>query len=245
MSRRDTIGFDRDIELEWLDFTAQRTLEGLASEEVRRSLWQLLEGKVAGDKPRSGRGKTVTVLTHVWLDVPDEMRGLRNRALAELRDALPAERLALHWAMVVATYPFFGDVAAAVGRLLALQGNASLAQVNRRLIERWGERSTMIRAVRRSVRSMVRWGALRDSAKHGTYEPVSPRLPIRAAVSGVLVEGVAAGLRETLPATQLLSHPCLFPFDVGISAPALRSLPTLQTRREGLDADLVKWAGKV
>lgn len=244
MSGRVTIGFDRDIELQWLDATAQRLVDGLSPEDVRRSLWRLLDGQVAGDKPRSGRGKTVTVLTHIWLDVPPEMTGLRDRALESIRGALPDERLALHWAMSVATYPFFGDVAAAVGRLLALQGNASLAQINRRLVERWGDRSTMTRAVRRSVRSMVRWGALKDSAKHGTYEPVAPRVRVGAAVSGVLVEGVAAGLARPLPSEQLVTHPSLFPFEIAINAAAVASLPTLRARREGLNVEMVAFVGK-
>jgi hypothetical protein len=242
--KRDTIGFDRDIEIAWLDFTVHRVMDGLPPDEVRRALWKLLEGKVAGDKPRSGRGKTVTVLTHIWLDVPQEMQGLRQRALDAFREALPEERLALHWAMTAATYPFFGDVATAVGRLLALQGNASLAQVNRRLVERWGERSTMIRAVRRSVRSMVRWGGLADSARHGTYEPRSSGLKIGARVSRVLVEGVAAGLGQPVAAAQLLAHPAIFPFELALSPAVLRDIAGLQVRREGLDDDVVTWTGE-
>ena len=79
---------------------------------------------MAGDGPHSARGKTMTVLLHVWTTVPDAAVPLRDDALALLRGRTGRDRLPLHWGMCLATYPFFRDVAATTGRLLALQGTA-------------------------------------------------------------------------------------------------------------------------
>jgi len=92
---------------------------------------------VSGDKFNSARGKTVTVLNHIWGDVPRPAASLRERAAALLEGSTPDERLALHWAMMVGTYPVFTDTAAAVGRLLTLQGSFTLAHLTRRLVGLW------------------------------------------------------------------------------------------------------------
>ena len=74
----------------------------------------------------------------------------------------------------LATYPFFRDVAETLGRLLNLQGSVALSQVTRRVAESWGERSTVIRATQRVVRSMVEWGMLEESGERGMFSAARP-----------------------------------------------------------------------
>ena len=156
-----------------LDATAEWTLQGLSVPEIRAQLERLLDGQVAGEGPHSARGKTMTVLLHVWTAVPDAAVPLRDDALALLRGRTARERLALHWGMCLATYPFFRDVAATTGRLLALQGEAALSQIVRRMAESWGGRSTLKRAVQRVVRSFVEWGVLAESGDRGVFSPAA------------------------------------------------------------------------
>jgi hypothetical protein len=78
-------------------------------------------------------------------------------------------------------YPFFAEVAAHVGKLLALNGDANLSQIVRRMTETWGDRSTLLRAVQRVLRSMVQWGALREGTEKGVFIQAS-----RAIVSQLL-----------------------------------------------------------
>lgn len=54
---KTTIGFDRKIDIEWLDAVAGRVAAGQTPEDIRRFLWAFLEGHVAGDSVHSGRGK--------------------------------------------------------------------------------------------------------------------------------------------------------------------------------------------
>lgn len=155
MGERTTIGFDRRIDIEWLDAAAGRVAAGHSSADVRKVLWALLDGVVGGDTVHSARGKTLTVLMRIWVTVPPFAEPLRSAAIKHIPLASSEERLAIHWAMSVACYPFFAEVAAHVGKLLRLNGHANLAQIVRRMTESWGDRSTLPRAVQRVLRSMI------------------------------------------------------------------------------------------
>ena len=82
---RRIIGFDRRIRLEWLDAAADGAAAGLAPADLRSSLVRRLEGEVAGGgTPHQARGKTATVLLHVWARVP---AGVAPAARRRLRPA--------------------------------------------------------------------------------------------------------------------------------------------------------------
>ena len=244
MTRRASIGFDRRIDIEWLDAAAAHAASDASGEEIREYLWKLLDGAVSGDKSNSARGKTVTVLNHIWGEVPQVAAGLRGRAAARLEAATPNERLALHWAMMVGTYPVFTDVAAASGRLMTLQGSFSLAHLTRRLVGSWGERSTLTRAAQRIVRSMIQWGVLRDTDTRGMYEAVPGARRIGPDVGTLLLEALLLDAEEaSIPFDQLVGHPALFPFDVQLNAGHVRNAPQFQVHRQGLDSDFIEIRG--
>lgn len=241
MNRRQTLGFDRRIDLEWLDAAAAKAATGASNEEVRAYIWELLGGVVSGDAHGSARQKTTTVLHHLWGDVPKQAKPLRDRALVELASCSADERLALHWAMALGTYPLFADAASAVGRLLVLQGQFTLAHLTRRLVSTWGERSTLTRAGQRVVRSMVAWGALQDTDAHGMYEALLPRRRVRPAVGVLLIEALLLDSEDaSVPLVQLTGHPALYPFSLDLNAGHLRSASQFRVHREGLDSDVVE-----
>ena len=161
MNRRKTIGFDRRLAFDWLEATASRVAAGDSLEELRAGMWAYLEGKESGDKFNSDRGKTMTVLTRIWGKVPPAVEHLKTRAVAAFQTSKAREHLALHWAMAIASYPIFSDVAATAGRLLTLQDSFSLAQLTNRMVAQWSERPVLVKSTQRIIRSLVDWGALR------------------------------------------------------------------------------------
>jgi len=241
MTDRQGIGIDRRLDIEWLDAVAGKVAAGEPEAEIRAFLFRFLDGLVAGGN-RHGTAchKTVGVLSRTWMNVTPESRGIRNRC-AELISTLDTEqRLALHWAMLTVAYPFFCDVATNIGRLLALQGNFALSQLTRRMRERWGDRSTMTRAVRRAVRSMVQWDALEDSETRGIYERSKRVIVAHPAVGELLLEALLLRFEErSLPLEQALRHPGLFPFHIELEAQQLRASDRFDIYRQGLDMDVV------
>ncbi len=137
----------------------------------------------------SGRGKTLTVLTRIWLTVPEQVESLRDRALKCLAAANGENRLAVHWAMVVATHPFFFDVATHVGKLLALHGHANRSQIKRRMTESWGDRSTAERTIQDVLKSMAQWGVLKSGPEKGSLVARNP-IQVSEELAELLVHGV-------------------------------------------------------
>lgn len=234
------IGFDRKLELEWLDAAAGRLAAGDSPRAARDQVWNRLEGVLSGDTLHGARGKTLTVLSAIWLTVPVAIQPLRADALARFNDVPPAERLALHWTMTLAAYPFFLDVAAQAGKLLGLNGDCAFAQIHRRMLERWGERSTLSRAVQRVLRSMVAWGALREGATPGQYQPLPRRIRVLEATAEIVLEGLLRAEGGSLALNAVATHPALFPFDLHLDPPRLRQHPRLRMHRQGDQTDWVE-----
>lgn len=240
MNRRSNIGFDRRVDFEWLDAAAAQAATGASSDQIRAYLWSFLEGVVSGDTADGARRKTITVLNHIWGDVPGAAIQLKSRALFALPGCAHEERLAIHWAMTLGTYPLFGDVASAVGRLTALQGGFAIGHLERRLTADWGERSTLKRAAQRVVRSMVQWGALQDTSKKGEFEAPPKKLTIGPEVSLLIAEALLLDCEHgALPLDRLISHPAAFPFVLELSPAQLYGARQFEIYREGLDSELV------
>ncbi len=237
-----SIGFDRDIKLEWLDAVATQVSAGRSTQEVRTSIHSMLGGVLASGKHGAALTKTATVLLHIWSRVPDNARALRDRIAPVISDLSPPERLAAHWSMCMATYPFFLDVAANVGRLMSLQGEVTLASLRRRLAERWGDRSLMPQAARKVVRSMVVWRVLRD-VKPGQYTHRESLLPVGQRACTFLIEAILVGSgQRSMPITDIERHPALFPFRAVECLNLLRAAKQFSVHRQGVDMEIVELA---
>jgi hypothetical protein len=241
-AKSSAIGFDRTIHLEWLDIAAARVSRGETRADTRKVLWDFLKDIVPGNTNNSGRGKTVTVLTRIWLTVPSQVEPLRAMALKYLESANGQNRLAIHWAMVLATHPFFFDVAKHIGRLLALHGQASRSQIKRRMTESWGDRSTLERTVQHVLKSMAQWGVLHAGSEKGSIVAARDPIYVSDEISGLLVHGMLLGQGSGMPLSHLLRHPAIFPFELRLNAAMLRKHHFVRVQRHGDQSDFVELA---
>ena len=234
------VGFSQRIRLDWLDYTANAVLAGNGKDDIAAALRERLrEALSVGNDPKRGtREKAVTILTKVWVTVPEGLRPLRDEGLDLFRRANADDRMLAHWCMCMATYPFFGTVAEAAGRLLRLQGTAAAAQVQRRLRERLGERETVARATRRVLRAFVDWDVLVETGEKGIYRGAAKRvvkddpLAVWVLKASLSTEGVPQ------PPSALLRAPRLFPFEIATpSAAELEASGAFQIVRHGLDQE--------
>ena len=242
--RKAQIGFSQRIRLEWFEQTANLILAGNDKATINDSLQDLLQNKVSvgGKSVRGNREKVITILLKTWLTVPRQLEKLRDEGLEILQGLPRKDRIAVHWGMTLAAYPFWGSVAAHTGRLLRLQGTAAAAHVQRRVKEDYGERETASRAARRVMRSFIDWGVLKETGYKGVYGQGS-QYPVEdhRLIAWMVEASLCAKANGSAAIKDLLDSPSLFPFRMAyISAENVALLsPRLNTLRHGLDDDLV------
>jgi hypothetical protein len=234
----DIIGFDRIIKYDWIDRFAWR----LRTEKNAGALRQYMQEILREECPhQEARRKNITVLQRIWVNVKEEYVKLRDEAVDLLEEVEPGQRTAIHWGMSLLAYPFFADVADNAGRLLALQGEFTMAQAKRRLVEKWGQRPTLERAYRRVIRSMVDWGVLLEGDKPGNYA-ASGKISLELYKLRVWLLECCL---KSLPAGCLSYHEIhnihvLFPFQFEIDLSELLASDRFDIERMGLNMDLVK-----
>lgn len=243
-SRLNQIGFSQRVRLEWLENTANLVLAGNDKSAINEALQELLKDKVSigGEAVRGNREKIITILMKVWVNVPHELEALRVDGLKLLKLVPRTERMAVHWGMVMAVYPFWAAVASHVGRFLKLQGSATAAHIQRRIREQYGERETVSRAARRVLRCFIDWGVLNEKGAKGVY---SQGLPVSIDDSQIITWLIEASLHTRsngcAPLKDLIESTGLFPFRIKHIAveSLLTTSPRLDLLRHGLDDELV------
>ena len=244
MSRREAqIGFSQRIRLEWFEQTARLILAGNDKTKINDSLQDLLRDRVSvgGASIRGNREKVITILLKTWLTVPRDREMLRDEGLQIFQRLPPQNRIAVHWGMVLAAYPFWGSVAANTGRLLRLQRTAAAMHVQRRVREQYGERETASRAARRVLRSFIDWAVLNETQDKGVYEPGQQYLVEEPALIAWMIEAsLYSHTNGSAAIRDLLASPSIFPFRLAhVSAERLASLsPRLEILGHGLGDDL-------
>ena len=243
MSHGIPIRVDRTIELSWLDAVAASVAAEDGLKRTREKLFQLLDGRLSGSNKRgSSCHKTVGILSGVWADVPSDIEDFRNRAAVVLLSLEPRERIGLHWALLLAGFPFFYTLTGHTGRLIQLQGIVSPGQLNRRMREDLGDRTTVNRATSAITRSMENWGTLVDGSKRGSFAPLSNRISLGRDSTLILVEGLLRQVRRGLSKEEIESHPTLFPFDLFLRLEDMRHSGHFSVSRQGLDLNYVTLA---
>ncbi len=216
MSRGVTIGFSQLVKRAWLDFTVQKKLEGQPPTKIRAALDEFLSDKVSvgSNSRRNSRQKAISILSKIWINVPQSLESYRDEGLTLFQHLPENSQIAVHWGMAMAAYPFFTTVAENVGRLLRLQNDVSVIQLQKRMREKMGERETVVRSARQVMRCWVDWGVLIESGKKGVYAATKTHAITDTRLTSWLLEGaLIASEGETAVLHNLVNYtPALFPF---------------------------------
>ncbi len=169
----EKLGIKQTIQIDWMDRVVQMLLAGMSESEIRKDLNEFLSTQKQsggiGERGKKTYNMAISTLSS-WFPKDKELIAFCENALGLAKSLQPSEWLPLHWAVVSASYPFWFNVAKQVGRILNLQDKITQRQIFDRLKEQYGDRETVARNARYTVRSFVAWKTLNDSETRGCYE---------------------------------------------------------------------------
>ena len=224
---RPRIGFDRYVQLDW----CKASLEIASGNQTLDDLDRLVALELIGSQSRR---KTIDILKRLWISPFPESKEFIDRGVDIYRRRGDSWLLPLCWGTAIATYPFFGKIAEITGRLFSLQEDCSIAEVQRRIAELYGERDGISRAVARVIQSLENWGAI---ARLEKGKRLIRRTPVTLAdEQGVrwIVEAALHYTGKAVSVSALKSMPVIYPFVLDQSlAYVVSNSPTLEMRSEG------------
>jgi len=246
VKRHEKLGIKQTIQKHWMDRVLQMMLAGMSEKDIRNDLLSYLRTqKQSGGEAERGL-KTYTMAIGIlasWFSPPSELREFVDRTYELAKHTNQKELLPLHWSVIVSSYPFWFNVARQSGRLLALQDQITQAQIVIRLKEQYGDRETVARNARYTVRSFVAWGVLNDSDVKGCYAKGGTlSVSDYKEVITLLESGLLSTKEGKSPLNVLLNSPSFFPFTMSTVTGAFisQNCMRINVARYGLDDEFLK-----
>ena len=244
--RHEKLGIKQTIQKEWMDRALRMVLAGMTEKEIRDDLDRYLSTQKqsggVGERGQKTYGMAIGILAS-WFAPEKELVQFRDEALSIARNLPEDEWLALHWAVISASYPFWFNVAKQVGRLLNLQDSVTQGQIFNRIKEQYGDRESVARNARYTVRSFVAWGAIIDTDTKGCYEKSAPINIVDPDLAILLLESALFAIPESKSTLgMLLNNPSFFLFQLPRLTGDFISQRSdhIEVVRYGLDEELLK-----
>jgi hypothetical protein len=210
LKKKNIIGFDRKIELEWIDYTSELVSRGLPESKIREKLARKLSVYGLGSSKGGALSKTITVLTRLWLNVPKDIIPLRDKAIDLYKSASNDEKVVLHICLAITNYPFFFDVMTHIGRLLKLQDSFSSKQVTRRIVEKWGDTQRVKRSVGHVLQTLKLWDVIEPLQKISLYRDSKNGYLTRKTIQSFIESSLKISLGNRLSTEEFNGHPAMF-----------------------------------
>jgi hypothetical protein len=227
------IGFDRYVQLDWCGLTLEAAVENKTTDDVKDQISTILTGA-------ESRRKTFDILKRLWLQPIDGCDDFSKRGVKLYRKNGDSSVSPLSWGCAMVTYPFFGKTAEITGRLLSIQGDCSIKEVQRRMAEIYGNRDGIARAVSRVLQSQESWGMIERVEKGKRLVRTAPITLSDEQVVTWLIEAVIRFTGKAVSLANLQSMPVLYPFVLDQSlAYAISSSKKLEPRSEGVGGQFV------
>ena len=221
------IGFDRYVQLDW----CKAALDVASGTKSLNDLDGIVSQVLTGSESRR---KTIDILKRLWINPFPESKEFIKRGIDSYRTIGESVVFPICWGAAIATYPFFGKTAEVTGRLFNLQEDCSIAEVQRRMAEIYGDRDGITRAASRVLQSQASWGALERVDKGKRLIRKTPMTLTNDQVVAWLVEAVLRYTGKAVSVPMLQSMAVIYPFVLDQSlAYVISNYPTLELRSEG------------
>lgn len=160
------IGMARNINLEWLNQTANLVLADKSEEEIKQNLNEYLSFVI--ESPTNIR-KTREILMNIWVRTPDEYVGLKKLALKVYNKNSNSNKILAHWCLMLITYQVFTDICSVIGKMNDKQFDISTNQIKDKMFDVWGERPTLYHSISKLIKTIKDMGIIAP-IKSGLYK---------------------------------------------------------------------------
>ena len=234
------IGFNRQLLRPWLDAAAAFVAETENVANLRARLEHMLAQDMRGV---AARRKTIDLLLNIWLRTRENTPGLWRFAVDWAQTTPhPADRLWLHYGLILLYYPFFRACVAAIGQHGRYEEHITTRALIQHMAANVGQLGSLERSVQRVVASLRDWGALTHAELRYAYTPneqgfVTEHLAVQ---TWLLACALHAHPAEELPFADLLRLPELFPFRFTVSLEHVRAAQWFTVQRQGAGWNMVR-----
>lgn len=154
--------YDRALTPDLLDLALRVATTTAGAPDARRQLTVALRDHVSAQE---AEGKTKKCLSRVWVSPPGPARAMIRWGVEN--QYLDPERTILHFAALLATFPFFGAMASITGRQLHLDGAVDPQRVRADARLSLGDRSSIDVGARKAVTTLRYLGLLEPEKSDG------------------------------------------------------------------------------
>jgi hypothetical protein len=148
------IGADRFLALKWANYAFELSQTDQDPDRLYGSLREYLDYEIEGEV--SSR-KTSNQLKRLWLVNDDRFHSLRKHAMSLPVDRYPEYLPLLHLGMAMAVFPVYRETIRAIGSLHRLIQPIPKQSVSDRVLETFGNRSSIPRIVVRVIQTLADW----------------------------------------------------------------------------------------
>jgi hypothetical protein len=238
MSAVGSIGMvpDRALNLDLLDLALKIATEHRNDPQARQLLSVALRDVVT---PQEAENKTKKVLNRVWVVPPDNAQDFITWAV-DHQDQFQ-DRRALHYGALLATYPFFGSIAATAARQIRVNGTADRRAVRTFARSTFGQREYIDAGASKSLATMRNLSIL-HGPKDGPYK-IETGLEVPASFSSWFLHALILTRQlESARVSDLSRAPELAPL---CFAPSIAAYPMLEFHAEnGNTVAVIRRAGR-
>lgn len=210
------VGLSRSLKLQWLNIAAEYSSGNLAEEEMKKKLNDYLGYEI--ESPTNIR-KTREILMNIWF-YENEYSGKLLPAARHLITEYPEYSMEIHWCMMLAAYPVFGDICRLIGKMSEFQTELTLAQIKQKLFDEWGERATLFHSIDKLVATLKALDVL-VSDKPGKYHINRHQVNATDVSSFMVYSMMLIDANGYYSFQEINSSDYLFPFDYRVGKEVL------------------------
>jgi hypothetical protein len=201
------VGLSRSIKLEWLNKTVDLINQGKSEIEIKEELNEYLAFEI--QSPTNIR-KSRDILMNIWFKTPDENAKIKEFALRSYNTD-KTNKQAIHWCMMLLTYPVFSDVCGLIGKLTNIQDTFTTAWTRQKLFEMWGERTTLLHSIDKILQTLKYVGAI-ENEKTGIYKVIKNEIIDEMTIKLIIMTIIALREKAYYEVSELSQVPQMFPF---------------------------------